>query len=163
MQPQKYCLHILQNIVLLQILLLFSRCSTRVSCIPNISETQSISKLAYSGFIFVSVFLLKSCKAAQLVFKAGLVAPAKVVTVDFWQAKPPQWQPYYRHALSTATVFYSIRYRQDSGFARRGEYNVENLKLLRDHHENFKTHPKEKNIFIYLCFNNKRACQIFFP
>ena len=32
----------------------------------------------------------------------------------------------------------------------RGEYNVENLKLSRDHHENCKTHPKEKNIFIYL-------------
>ena len=43
----------------------------------------------------------------------------------------------------------------------RGEYNLENLKLSCDHHENCKTHPKEKNIFIYLFFNNKRACQIF--
>ena len=79
----------------------------RSPVIPNISETQSISKLAYSGFRFVSVLLLRSRKAAQLVFKAGLVAPAKVITVDFWQAKPPQQQPYYRHALSTATAFYS--------------------------------------------------------
>ena len=39
----------------------------------------------------------------------------------------------------------------------RGEYNVENLKLSRDRHENCKTHPKGKNIFINLFFNNKRA------
>ena len=32
------------------------------------------------------------------------------------------------------------------------EYNFENLKLSRDHHENCKTHPKDMNIFIYLCF-----------
>ena len=28
----------------------------------------------------------------------------------------------------------------------RGEYNVENLELSRDRHENCKTHPKVKNI-----------------
>ena len=182
MQPQKYCLHILQNIVLLpwrmeqqipliqkvsstkwagwQTFLLFQLlqsltkiCGSIIEnehlwvrpkstglhihmflattniisfqqmfyegkpqlyiVIPNISETQSISKLAYSGFRFVSVLLLRSCKAAQLVFKAGLVAHAKVITVDFWQAKPPQ----YRRALSTDTAFCSTKSRQDSGLA----------------------------------------------
>ena len=43
----------------------------------------------------------------------------------------------------------------------RDEYNVENLKLSHDCHENSKTHPKGKNVFIYLFFNNKRAWQIF--
>ena len=41
-----------------------------------------------------------------------------------------------------------------SGLARsvdRGEYNVENLKLSRDHHKNQKTRPKGKYIF-YLFF-----------
>jgi hypothetical protein len=33
----------------------------------------------------------------------------------------------------------------------RGEYNLENLKLSRDHHKNQKTHPKGKYIF-YLFF-----------
>ena len=40
----------------------------------------------------------------------------------------------------------------------RGGYNVENLKLSRDHHENCKTHLKG-NFFIHLFFNNKRACE----
>ena len=32
----------------------------------------------------------------------------------------------------------------------RGEYNVENLKLIWRHHKNFKTHPKgEKHLFIF--------------
>ena len=39
----------------------------------------------------------------------------------------------------------------------RDEYNVENLKLSRDRHENCKTHPEGK-IFLSIYFvNNKRA------
>ena len=37
-----------------------------------------------------------------------------------------------------------------------GEYNVENLKLIRRHHKNVKTHLKGKKI--YLFFKNKKAC-----
>ena len=37
---------------------------------------------------------------------------------------------------------------------RRGEYNVQNLKLIRQHHKNCKTHPKGKK-FIYSFYNNK--------
>ena len=41
-----------------------------------------------------------------------------------------------------------------NGRQSRDEYSVENLKLIRQHHKNCKTHLKGKK-FIYLFYNNK--------
>jgi hypothetical protein len=47
---------------------------------------------------------------------------------------------------------------------RRGEYNVENLKLIRRHHTNCKTHPKGKKISIYFSITKElvRKTRLFF-
>ena len=38
----------------------------------------------------------------------------RATTTDFWQARPPQWQPYHRHAAATAAdTFYNPKSRQD--------------------------------------------------
>ena len=47
--------------------------------------------------------------------------------------------------IEFSRVFYLIR-------VKRGEYNVENLKLSRDRHENCKTHPKG-NFFLSIYFS----------
>ena len=44
----------------------------------------------------------------------------------------------------------------------RGEYNVENLKLSRDRHENCKTHPKGKKLFLSTYLSIKKELGRFF-
>ena len=44
----------------------------------------------------------------------------------------------------------------------RGEYNVENLKLMRHQHKNHRTHPKGKQNYLSF-FNNKRAHSVILP
>ena len=47
--------------------------------------------------------------------------PARAVTANFWQARPPQWQPHQWH--NAAAAFYYAKFRQDldiGGLSSRG-------------------------------------------
>ena len=59
------------------------------------------------------------------------------------------------HALNYNLLYHKIFNMGENGTENmslicktaRGEYNVENLKLIRHHHKNCKTHPQGKNLF----------------
>ena len=63
----------------------------------------------------------------------------------------------FKHSMVQLGYGQAIIGGEIRGYTDRGEYNVENLKLSRDRHENCKTHPNGF-FFIHLFFNNKRAC-----
>ena len=56
---------------------------------------------------------------------------------------------FYPDFILILSKFYPDKIRIEFGY--RGEYNVENLKLIWRHHKNCKTHPKgkKKDLFIF--------------
>ena len=59
--------------------------------------------------------------------------PDRAATANFWQARPPQWQPHQWGTAAAATAFYYAKFRQDlglGGLASRGgpeEYAVPSI------------------------------------
>ena len=73
----------------------------------------------------------------------GIYKSTEYVTISGTLPGPDLPFPLYHHAMVAINSTCSMV------IGGRGEYNVENLKLSRDHHENCKTHPKENRNFIY--------------
>ena len=74
---------------------------------------------------------------------SGIYKSTEYVTISGTLPGPDLPFPLYHHAMVAINSTCSMV------IGGRGEYNAENLKLSRDHHENCKTHPKENRNFIY--------------